>query len=349
MSKVLLVRADGVGDALVCAPLLVALRDAGHEVGALLSTRNDEAFAFGAFAHVHVVERIPWPAHGSTFTSYASALQAARAVGYEVALIASEEPEAYRFAREAGARVRVGFTNGWEKPLKSLWARAQLTRAVVREASAWRVRGHEVETLFRLGAGLHAEAEPTRDPRRLRPLVCGGASGGDSSAPNASRAGAEGFVALQVARKVHADEAGSRRFAAIVASVAERLRAVVFATPADAALAEAIVADSGVEARTFARVTEWRAALCDALAVVTPDSGAAHLAGMAGVPCVDLFEPSPHVACDIVRWRPWAAPSRTIVIGPDAEAGATAVTDALRELLVPRLGRRSDIKEWPEA
>ena len=45
MSKLLLVRTDGVGDALVCAPLLAALRDAGHEVGALLSTRNAEADA----------------------------------------------------------------------------------------------------------------------------------------------------------------------------------------------------------------------------------------------------------------------------------------------------------------
>jgi hypothetical protein len=37
---VLLVRLDGIGDALVCAPLVAALRDAGHELGAVFSTRN---------------------------------------------------------------------------------------------------------------------------------------------------------------------------------------------------------------------------------------------------------------------------------------------------------------------
>jgi ADP-heptose:LPS heptosyltransferase len=325
VSKVLLVRADGVGDALVCAPLLAALRDAGHEVGALLSTRNAEAFAAGAFAHVHAVERIPWPAHGSTAASYGSAVQAARAVGYGVALVASEEPEAYRFAREAGAGVRVGFTNGWEKPLKSLWVRGRLTRALVREASPWRIREHEVQTLFRLGAGLHAESAPTREAARLRPLVCDGRAGAtDGAAP---------YVALQVARKVHADEAGSRRFAALVAEVARRFRAVVFAAPADAALARAVAADSGVEIRTFERVAEWRAALCAARAVVTPDSGAAHLAGMAGVPCVDLFEPSPHVSHDVRRWRPWAGPYRALILGPDAAANSAASTQALAELL----------------
>jgi len=46
--RVLLVRLDGIGDAAVCAPLLLALRDAGHEVGAALTTRNAGLFAPGA-------------------------------------------------------------------------------------------------------------------------------------------------------------------------------------------------------------------------------------------------------------------------------------------------------------
>ena len=31
--KVLLVRLDGIGDALICTPLIAALRTAGHELG----------------------------------------------------------------------------------------------------------------------------------------------------------------------------------------------------------------------------------------------------------------------------------------------------------------------------
>jgi ADP-heptose:LPS heptosyltransferase len=319
VSNILLVRLDGIGDALVCAPLVVALRDAGHEVGALLSTRNAEAFVEGVFAQVHAVERIPWPEHGSTPESHALALRQARTVGYDVALVASEEPEAYGFAREAGIPQRVGFTNGREKPLKSFWAGRQLTRTIVREASARRARRHEVETLFRLGDGLQCEDGPTCDVGRLRPLVC-------------ERGASESFVALQVARKVHADERGLRRFAAIVESVADRFRAVVFGSPADAELAHA-TAGATAEVRIFERVGSWRTALCRARAVVTPDSGAAHVAGMAGVPCVDLFEPSANAAYDIVRWRPWAAPSRTLILGPDLETNAAAVSQALVELI----------------
>jgi ADP-heptose:LPS heptosyltransferase len=74
ISRILLVRLDGIGDALVCAPLVAALRDAGHELGALLTTRNQTVFAERAFERVHAVERIPWPRHGATPESRARAL-----------------------------------------------------------------------------------------------------------------------------------------------------------------------------------------------------------------------------------------------------------------------------------
>jgi ADP-heptose:LPS heptosyltransferase len=75
--KILLVRGDGIGDALACAPLVAALRTAGHRVAALLSTGNRQAFAQRAFERVHVLERIPWPRHGSTPASRLIALERA--------------------------------------------------------------------------------------------------------------------------------------------------------------------------------------------------------------------------------------------------------------------------------
>jgi ADP-heptose:LPS heptosyltransferase len=319
--NVLLVRVDGIGDALVCAPLVAALRDAGHAIGALLTTRNAEAFAAGTFARVHVVERIPWPAHGSTAASYASALAEARAARYDVALVVSEEPEAYRFARECGAPVRVGFTNGWEKPLKSLWVRSRLTRAYVREASAWRARRHEVEAVFLLGTGLHAELAPTRDVRRLRPLVMRDAGPRND------------IVALQVAHKVHASPAGAAEFLAVAGRVAHRYRTVVVASHSDAELARSLATPHRLDCRIYDAVGTWREALGCVRAVVTPDGGAAHLAGMAGVPCVDVFGVRPHVAYDVRRWRPWAGPARTLVSGPEPLATAAAVDAALGALL----------------
>ena len=114
--RVLLVRLDGIGDAAVCVPLIAALRDAGHEVGVALTTRNAGVFAPGAILAEHVLERIPWPAHGSTAQSTARANSEITALKYDVALIASEEPEAYALAAQIPERV--GFTTGWSAPVE---------------------------------------------------------------------------------------------------------------------------------------------------------------------------------------------------------------------------------------
>jgi ADP-heptose:LPS heptosyltransferase len=320
--RVALVRLDGIGDALTLAPLVAALRDAGHELGAVLSTRNREAFLPATFSHVHALERIPWPRHGSTPDSYARALDEARAVSYDVALVASEEPEAYRFARAAAIQRRVGFTNGWEKPLKSVWTRAQLSAAIVRPASAARAREHEVETLFRLGAGLHAELAPTRDAARLRPLLVAGE-------PPAS-----GCVVVQVASKYADRGMVSDAFAAIARALAGSRETIAVADATDEEMARLVAQKAGVACEIPHTVDDWKRRIASAAAVVTLDSGAAHVAGMLGTPCVDLFASGPHAAADVVRWSPWAAPSRIIVLArPPQEGLAAEAVRAVDELL----------------
>jgi len=73
VSRVLIVRLDGIGDALVCTPLIAGLRAAGHELGIALSDRNAGIFAPQTAVATHVLERIPWPQHGSTPASRAQA------------------------------------------------------------------------------------------------------------------------------------------------------------------------------------------------------------------------------------------------------------------------------------
>ncbi len=293
--KILLVRGDGIGDALALTPLLAALRAAGHDVGCVLSTRNAGVFSRAALDARHVLERYPWPRHGSTPQSRAAALAEARARGYEIALIASEEPEAYEFARDAGIGVRVGFTNGLEKPLKSLWTRRMLTRAVVRPASAGRERRNEVETLFELGAGLHGEAGPTRDLARLRPLVL-------DALPLPS-----GRIAVQL----------SPKFERYGFAVAEQVRAfkalgvwgplVALADPADPEGAREIAAAADMWLEETPSTGHWKAAIAGAKALVTPDTGAAHVAGMTGVPAFVLFAADGEEAANMLRWRPWCS------------------------------------------
>ncbi len=317
--NVLLVRADGLGDALACAPLVAALRTAGHVLGAVLGTHNRDAFARGAFARVHVLERIPWPGHGSTPGSRREALAAARVARYDVALIASEEPDAYEFARDARIPERIGFINGWEKPLKTLRIAPLLTRAIVRPASAARERHHEAVTLFRLGRGLHREVVPTRELARLRPLVLD-----EPAVPH-------GRVALQASLKLADAGLGEAALVAAGTALAQRSRAVLVLGD-DPALAGRVAAACGGEAATGLDLRAWKAAIAGARALVTPDSGAAHVAGMLGIPCVDCFAPDDPRAP--ARWSPWAAPYRILELDPmrsAAQIGAS-IADAVDAL-----------------
>ena len=307
--KVLLVRADGIGDALACVPLVAALRAAGHAVGAVLGTANREVFSSATVAPVHVLERIPWPRHGSTPRSRQRALADARLESYDVALVASEEPEAFAFARAARIPRRVGFVNGFEKPLKTLRVRPLLTTAIRRPASASRVREHEVETLFRLGAHLSSEAAPTREVARLRPLVVDGTPA------------LHGAIVVQVSRKLEKAGLAPAAYAALVAELGARGLHAIVTGDDERDIAE--VAAAGAEPRCGLSLPEWKALIAGARLVVTPDSGAAHVAGMLGVPCVDCFAPGAATARDILRWRPWAAPYCAIVLDPARGPAAT--------------------------
>jgi ADP-heptose:LPS heptosyltransferase len=310
-ARVLLVRLDGIGDALVCTPLLEALRAAGHEVGIALSDRNAGIFVRDAFVATHVLERIPWPRHGSTPASRARADAEIAEAHYDVALIASEEPEAYALAR--GIRERVGFTTGWAKPLKSIWARARLTRGVRRAATVARSRVHEVLTMFGLGAGLVA-GEPSGDARALRLWVAG-------ALPPPLRHG----VVVQLGTKWGATGVGDDALRAMIASLGARDARFIAAPPERDALA-ARFPEIAIAAPATTR--DWVATIDGAAALVSVDTGAAHCAGMLGVPVVDVF-PDPHADAQIRRWRPWASTSIVLRASQLVRAPGTLVTQAL--------------------
>jgi ADP-heptose:LPS heptosyltransferase len=312
--KVLLVRLDGIGDAVICTPLIAALRAAGHELGLALSDRNAEVFAPAAASATYVLERIPWPQHGSTPASRARADAQIAAAGYDVALIASEEPEAYELA--APVPQRVGFTTGWLKPFKSAWIKRRVTRAISRAATVRGADAHEAEIMLRLGAGLVA-GPPERDAARLRPWIAG-----DVALPE--RRG----VLVQLGAKWNALGLAD----ALLARVWSTLRAGgarFIAAPAERAALDAHFPALEVEAPATTR--DWIAALDAAAAVVTPDTGAAHVAGMIGVPVVDVF-PDAHFDVQTRRWRPWASSSIVVRASELARAPETLIAQALDAL-----------------
>ena len=321
MAKIAVIRVDAIGDALAATPLLAALRENGHQVGVVLSDANAPIFDERALSWHHVLDRIPWPRHGSTQASHARTLAEMRTVRYDAALIASEEPEAYSIAREAAIPVRVGFHNGWEKPFKSLWVAAQCTRTIYRPAVASRAREHEVETLFKLGRGLVAASSPTRDRARLAPLLL-------AVLPNR-----DATVLVQVTPKWRASGVPDDALAATLRALATRgLRAIAANSERD--FATAIAAQADVELEVFNDVHPWKVAAASASAVVTPDTGTAHLAGMLGTPCVDCF-PFKDFTARERRWAPWAAPHVSLAFPAEttSEAVASRIVDACDEVL----------------
>lgn len=292
--RVLLVRLDGVGDAAVCTPLLAALRAAGHEVGVALTTRNAGLFASDAILAEHVLERIPWPKHGSTRASTARAKAEIAAMRYDAALIATEEPEALALA--ATVPQRVAFTTGWARPLKTLWVRTRATRTIARSQHAGGEPAHEAEVLYRLAAGLTAESAPPAAAERLRPLLTG-------SAPRSIPSG----ILLQAGPKWAATGVTAETLRAVAGRLSRHWLRVV-AAPAEAAAVEAA---TGVRPEVFADLRAWVRALDEAAVVVTVDTGAAHVAGMLGTPVVDIF-PDARFDDQVRRWRPWASPYRAL-------------------------------------
>ncbi len=313
MSSILVVRQDGVGDALVLTPLIAALREAGHRLGAVLSTRNAGLFAKGTFERIHITERIPWPEHGSTSSSYLRALAEIRAAHYDVALIVSEEPEAYRIARAARIPRRIGFWNGMQKPLKSLWVLTQCTRVVARSAELEREPVHETQAVFALGAGLSPELFPTSDIARLRPLlldepvVC------------------DGGVLVQLTAKWQQIGVARGALRAMLDGLRERYAVTTIAPPEE--LDDPRAFDEYVQ---ITRTPEaWKRAVAQAGIVITPDTGTAHLAGMLGVPTIDVFPDTPEASAQWARWHPWATVARQLLTRGEPEQFAAEVVDAV--------------------
>jgi ADP-heptose:LPS heptosyltransferase len=311
--KLLLVRLDGIGDALVCTPLVAALHEAGHTLGIALSDRNADIFA-GRRLATHVLDRIPWPRHGSTPTSRALADAEIAAQRYDAALIASEEPEAYELA--AGIPQRVGFVTGWAKPLKTLWVRRRLTTALRRAATSARQREHEVEVIFRLGEAFAPRAAPAREPAELRPWIVAEAL--------PARAG----IVVQLGAKWRAAGVTDDALRALAGTLRERGARFIVA-PAERVRLASTLPD--VELEAPATLSHWIAAIDAAAVVVSVDTGAAHLAGMLGVPVVDVF-PDAGFEDQTRRWRPWASSSIVLRAGQVNAAPTTLIGGALDAL-----------------
>ena len=320
--SVLIIRLDAIGDALALTPLLAELRARAIPVDVVLRRGNSDVFASRAARRILMATfdlRTSRPSNRAAIERFGEELASQN---YTHALVATEDPGGYQLARATRATVRVGFSNAWGKPLKTLWSRAFLTDVVYRSAGFDSRAPHECEVLFTLGSTLlGADAAPTRDAERLRPLVL----------ENEPRADAR--VAIQITDKWERLGIAFER----VVELLQRIGALVgegrlhlIAAAGEGQYADGITRITGLHVERFASTQPWQAAIAASTALVAPDSGALHVAGMVGTPTVAVFPPAHDFALQVARWAPWSAPHRIVRAERDWPKQAA---DALAQLL----------------
>ena len=307
--SVLIVRLDAIGDALTLVPLVAALRRHGLGVAAVLRPGNASVFSRRALDRIHIAN-----------SPRANLSDEIRAAHYGYALVATEKPQGYLIAYRARIPNRIGFENGWGKPLKTLWVRALSTQTVFRTAGLDPRAPHECEVTFSLARTLIPDAEPSRDPHELRPYVLDDEPAFDER------------IAVQITDKWD-------RLGASLAQVVEFTRSIrqygtlrFICARAEKDYGERFAAESGSAVECFEDLAAWKSAVASSRAVVAPDSGAAHVAGMTGTPVVACFAAA-EFALQVARWAPWAAPNRIVRIEP---GWPTIAADALGELVTGR-------------
>ncbi len=301
--SVLIVRLDAIGDALALVPLLAALRERGARIDIVLSQNNAGAFSKSAVDRVYVGE----PGLGTRLAQNA----------YDYALVPTEDVSGYRLARASGAPARVGFQNGWGKPLKSLWTRLLLTRTIYRTAGLDPRAPHECQVLFQLGSDITGTSPIPRHARVLRRFVV------DTEPLRDER------VVMQITDKWRRLGAARKAVADLARELQRRHPMRFVAAESEREFARMLAAEAGISVEFFRELGPWKEAIAAARAVVAPDSGAVHVAGMTGTPVVAVFAQK-NFALQTGRWSPWAAPYRLVKLESDWPSSAVS---ALTELL----------------
>jgi ADP-heptose:LPS heptosyltransferase len=316
--SVLIIRLDGIGDALALTPLLAALRRRAIPVDVVLRASNGGIFADRA---ARSVVEAAFELRNDTRSNRNLIDRLGRELasrGYSHVLVPTEDPAGYRLAAAVNAPVRIGFADPWGKPIKALWTRRLLTRSVYRSAGLDPRGPHECEVLFTLAQPLLDDEEPTSDVGELRPLLL-------EREPNP-----DDRIAVQITDKWERSGVPIEHVVELLAHLRGNGALRLLSAACEARFAERIAAATQLTVDYFDALEPWKAAIAAAPAIVTPDSGALHVAGMTGTPVVAIFPPQRGYALQVARWAPWAAPHRIV----RADHGWQARTsDALAQLL----------------
>jgi len=297
-TRIFLIRLDRIGDAVVSTPIISLLleRFPNARVDVMLGMKN--AAVARLLPGVDRVVVLPVSLGGVLRT-----LRSVRAERYDLCinLLAKDSVSGALTAAWSGARTRIGF----DGELGNLY-----DIAVPRPVDPPHIVPETSHLLAPLGIA-PIGPEPARESERLHVLLAPDEieRARTTLAPLLERS-PDPLVVMNISGSDSSKFWGLERYAATVAELLRRnARPVVAARPADEALLERIVAETGCERLPIrASLVEFVAMLSFAGYIVTPDTSVVHIAAALGKPTV-MLTPSASVAAS---WRPWGVPARVL-------------------------------------
>jgi ADP-heptose:LPS heptosyltransferase len=337
---ILVIRRDNIGDLACTTPLMAALRTAHPEacLVALVNSYNREVLAGNprldaVFSYSKAKHRQSNESLMRIYLERVRAFLALRRLRLDYAILAAPhyQPHALTFARAAGARKVVGFTEqGCEAGID----------IAIPYCDGGRL--HEVEDVFRLGVplGVHAGHAPpleifpeAKAVEKVRSALR--QSHGDGDGP---------VIAVHISSRKPSQRWPAEQFASVIRELRKILGArfiLLWAPggaanpmhPGDDAVAERLMQSvHGLPVLQWPTisVSELTAALAAVDAVLCSDGGAMHLAAGLGKPIVCLFGDS-----QASRWHPWGVPYRLLqsTSRQVVDVSVQSVLDSFRDLL----------------
>lgn len=300
--RIVVVRTDRVGDLLLSTPFLAGLRRGFPEahITAVVAPYCQEVLATSS-----LVDEV------------ATDLLSSRC---DVAIALAPRTESWKLAYRTRAPVRLGYAYT-DRPLARLASRFWLTdRELVRIKPPFQVP-HEVAQLDLLARRLGL-------PSTLKSPLSIGLAPRDKS----------GGLVFHLGDRWLAGGWSFDDVRSLLLRLRELAPLTVTAGPREAELLTRHgLALEGVELRAGQSFGQWAETIADADLLVSPDTGAVHLAAAVGTPVVVAYEASTYEHCSR-QWAPWMVESRSVVKGAPAETVDQLL--AAVEELVSQAGKR---------
>ena len=281
--QILVIRTDRVGDLILSTPFLAGLREHFPQaaVTALVDPYCREVLQNAGLVD-HIVTELP----------------AARP---DLAIALAPRTESLQLARRSKAPLRLGYVYK-NRPLVRLAAKIHLSHCEVVAIDPPRLVPHEVEQLDRLARRLGM-------PSTLRLPLTVGLSATRTPGKLVFHLGDRWLAGGWTFEHLRELLRGLRAYGEITVTAGPREEKLVAQHGLDL---------QGVELRAGNSFSDWAALVGAADLVVSPDTGAVHLAAAMATPVVVAYEASTYEHCSR-QWAPWKVPSRSVVKGSPAE------------------------------